>query len=61
MTKKCIMCSVPADYTIKNSNDYYCKECAAEHFSDVSFLQRIEEKAKELKQIIKKEIEEEIE
>lgn len=53
MPKKCMICGNSAEYKIKNSNEYYCPECAKEHFSDISFLQKVEEEAQQLKEIIK--------
>ena len=58
---KCTICGESAVYIIKSTTDYYCEECAVECFSDVSFLQKVEEKARELKELIKDEIEERIE
>ncbi len=52
-SKKCIICSKEAEFIIKDSNECYCKECASEHFSDLSYLQKIEEQAKVLKELIK--------
>ena len=51
-SKKCIICGKEAEFAIKDSNEYYCKECAAEHFNDTSYLQKIEEQAAELKKLI---------
>ena len=53
MPKKCIICEKEATYKVKGSSDYYCVECAKENFSDVSFLQKVEEEAQQLKQVIK--------
>ena len=52
MTKKCIICGREAQYCIKDSNNYYCVECAIEHFGDLSYLKKIEEQAKKLKKLI---------
>ena len=52
-SKKCIICCEEAEFAIKDSNEYYCKECASEHFSDLSYLKKIEEQAKMLKELIK--------
>ncbi len=59
MGKKCIICGAPAVYTIKESSDAYCNDCALDCFNDVSFLQKVEEQALELKELIKHRIEEE--
>ena len=51
-SKKCIICSKEAEFGIKDSNEYYCKECASEHFQDLSYLQKVEEQAKIIKNIV---------
>lgn len=43
MPKKCLICEDSAEFAIKNSNDYYCKECAEEQFNDISCLVPVEE------------------
>ena len=53
-SKKCIICGEEAEFGIKDSNEYYCKECASEHFHDLSYLQKVEEQAKLIKSIIEK-------
>jgi hypothetical protein len=55
--KKCIICGENAEYIIKDSSDAYCAECAIDCFSDTSVLVHVEEQAKELKELVKKEIE----
>ena len=60
MSRKCIICGETAIYLIKESTDAYCTECALDCFSDVSLLQKVEEQAQELKELIKSRIEEEI-
>ncbi|RLE44187.1 hypothetical protein DRJ19_00990 [Candidatus Woesearchaeota archaeon] len=55
MKKKCIICGRTASYRIKDSSEFYCEECAKEHFNDLSFLQKLAEldmKAKALKDFI---------
>ena len=52
MGKRCIICQGEAIYSIKDTSDYYCPECAQEQFSDISMLVKIEEKAKKLMQYI---------
>ncbi|RLE44529.1 hypothetical protein DRJ16_02120 [Candidatus Woesearchaeota archaeon] len=57
MKKKCIICGRTASYRIKDSSEFYCEECAKEHFNDLSFLQRLadaEQKAKILRKLIQK-------
>jgi len=61
MGKKCIICGADAIYIIKDTSDAYCQECALDCFNDVSFLQKVEEQALELKELIKDRIEEESE
>lgn len=53
MPKKCIICGKEAEFVIKNSSEAYCAECAKEHFSDISFLQKIEDEAQKLNKFIK--------
>ena len=43
MPKRCIICEKEAIYSIKGSSEYYCEECASEHFNDLSYLQKIDE------------------
>ena len=59
--KKCVMCGEDAKYVIKDTADAYCEECAVDCFNDVSFLQKIEEQAQQLKELVKDRIEEELE
>lgn len=59
MGKKCIICEKEAEFKIKDSNEFYCKTCAKNHFADISYLQKIEEAAKELKKTIKDKMKEE--
>ena len=53
-SKKCIICGKEAEFGIKDSSEYYCKECASEHFHDLSYLQKVEEEAKIIKNILEK-------
>jgi len=55
--KKCIICGEEAKFCIKGSSEYYCQECAEEHFADLSVLQKVEEEAKRLKKVIDDRIE----
>ncbi len=48
MPKKCIICDKEAVYSIKDTSDYYCEECAEENFDDVSCLTKIDEKPDEI-------------
>lgn len=52
MAKKCIICGKKALFKIKDSNEYYCEECAEENFSDLSLLQKVEEEVRAIKKII---------
>ncbi len=58
MAKKCIICGKEAFYRIKDSNEFYCEECAEENFDDISALQKVEEQAVKLKAIIDEKISE---
>jgi len=57
MPKKCIICGKDALYLIKGTNNSYCEDCASECFSDIRFLQHVEESAQELKKIISQKLE----
>ena len=52
MVKKCIICNDEAGYKIKDTSEYYCKECALEHFGDVEMLITLEEEAQALKGVL---------
>lgn len=51
MAKKCVICEGEAEYRVKDNPDYYCEECAIEHFGDLSYLQKID--GEQLKSLIK--------
>ena len=53
MAKRCIVCDTGAEYKIKDTSDFYCKECALENFSDLAMLINVEEEAQQLKFFIK--------
>jgi hypothetical protein len=53
MPKKCIICESEAIYKIKDTSDFYCKDCAEENFADISVLIKVEEEAQRLKAAIK--------
>jgi len=59
MNKSCVICGNPAVFMIKESQDAYCEICATDCFSDTSFLVKVEDQAKKLKELVKKRIEEE--
>ena len=46
MNKKCIICDKNAEFLIKGTNDYYCKDCAEDAFSDLSYLEKMENSEK---------------
>ena len=52
MAKKCIICEDGAEFKIKDSSEYYCAECASEHFADLTLLQKVEAEALALKDAI---------
>ena len=58
MVKRCIICSEEARFKIKDTSDYYCKECAEENFNDLNLLVTMEEEAKRLKEYLKERMEE---
>jgi hypothetical protein len=54
MPKRCIICGEQAEYLIKDTSDYYCKDCAAENFGDITMLVKVEEQAKILKKLVER-------
>lgn len=56
MGKKCIICEADASYKIKDTSDFYCAECAEEHFADLTLLVKVEEEAQRLRQVLKEKI-----
>ncbi|GEM_PF-80882 len=44
LKKVCIICAADATYSIKDSSDYYCKDCAIEYFGSLDTLTKIEKK-----------------
>ncbi|MFH1275693.1 MAG: hypothetical protein ABIH82_01125 [Candidatus Woesearchaeota archaeon] len=57
MVKKCIICNDKAEFKIKDTPDYYCRECAEENFADLSMLIKVEEEAQRLKDYLKEKME----
>ena len=51
MSRKCIICNVGAVYVIKDTSDYYCRECAEEHFGDLAMLVKVEDDVSKLKDV----------
>jgi hypothetical protein len=39
--KKCVMCNESAMYSIKGSNDWFCRDCAIENFGSLGHLKKI--------------------
>jgi hypothetical protein len=52
MAKKCVICEAPAEFKIKDSLDFYCRECAQESFSDLKLLLEVNEEVTRLKAAI---------
>lgn len=52
MAKKCIICNEGAVFRVKDGNEFYCEECAEEHFADLSLLQKVEGEAQALKKVV---------
>ncbi len=57
--KKCLICDDGASFAIKDSKDYYCKECAEEQFGDISYLVSIEDNENKEKRVEDSEVVEE--
>lgn len=49
MVKRCIVCEEEAEYKIRDTSDYYCKDCADDNFADLTLLVKLEEEAQRLK------------
>ena len=56
MDKKCIICEAAAEYMIKDSIDYYCKNCAEDFFADLDMLCKVEEEAQKLKEYLNEKV-----
>ncbi len=54
MPKKCIECGKEASLKIKDSSEYYCKECAEEDFGDIALLVSLEQDAQKIKKLVSK-------
>jgi hypothetical protein len=52
MPRKCMICGENAVYSIKDSSDFYCEECAKESFSDTELLEKLEDRAKAIKKLV---------
>ena len=42
--KKCVVCHDPAEYSIKGTNEFYCKECAIDSFGSTKYVKKITNK-----------------
>ncbi len=60
-SKRCTLCDAEAKYCIKGSSECYCEECAIENFGDITYLIKVEDAAKELKDKVDQLVEEGIE
>jgi len=40
--KRCISCNLAAEFVVKGSNEYYCRECAEMELGDFSMLVSLE-------------------
>ena len=49
MKNNCIICENQAEYFIKDTDNGYCKDCALDYFSDLSYLEKAEKQAQNLK------------
>lgn len=59
MAKKCSICEADASYKIKDTSEFYCDECAEEHFADVkNTLLKLEEEVQQLNAVLNKRLEE---
>ena len=58
MVKKCIVCGKEAKFCVKGCAECYCDDCAKEYFNDMSYLQKVEEQAKNLKKLIEEKVNE---
>ncbi len=52
MGSRCIICKGEAVFAIKGTSDKYCSQCAAENFSDLELLQRLDEQAKIVQEMV---------
>ena len=52
MVKKCVDCNIEAKYRIKDTSEFYCEDCADEHFADLDMLIKVEEEINNLKKVL---------
>jgi len=52
------MCGTEAKFCVKDCAECYCKSCAEECFGELSYLQKVEEQAQNLKKMIDEKINE---
>ena len=50
---KCIICGGLAEFQIKGTSNYYCRECAEQMFNDTRLLLKVEKEAERLKMFVK--------
>ncbi len=50
--KHCIVCNKEAAYRIKDTPEFYCRECAEENFAELSLLLKVEAEAQQLKKMV---------
>jgi hypothetical protein len=53
---KCNICDAEAEYQIKDTTNFYCKECAIDFFNDLNLLVKVEKEVKKLKDFIESKI-----
>ena len=44
--KKCVLCNLKAEFVVKDSSEYYCKECGEMQFGSIDMLVAIEQKVR---------------
>ena len=47
--KRCILCGLEANFVVKNSSEYYCKECGEMQFGSIDMLVPIEKQLSKIK------------
>ncbi len=43
--KRCISCNLAAEFAVKGSNEYYCRECAEMELGNLSMIIPIDNKS----------------
>ncbi len=44
--KRCVLCSLAAEFVVKGSNEYYCKECGEMQFGSLDMIVPLREAPK---------------